>query len=82
MLLVATLFGVALASGLRGVYGAGDEDQRWLALGWTAAVVSLAVGNLFNSFFEVDRVAPLLWLACAAVVVMERDCGATRSESR
>ncbi len=82
LLLVATLFGVALASGLRGVYGAGDEDQRWLALGWTAAVVSLAVGNLFNSFFEVDRVAPLLWLACAAVVVMERDCGATRSESR
>jgi len=79
-LMVAVLFGMAIGTGLKAVDNVKDEAQRWLALGWTASVVSLAVGNLFNSFFEVDRVAPLLWLACAAVVVMERECVSTRSE--
>ena len=82
LMTVVALFGAAVFSGLRAAVGAGDEAQRWIALGWTAAVVSLVVGNLFNSFFEVDRVAPLLWLACAAVVVMERNCATTRPENR
>jgi len=79
-LMVVFLFGMAIGTGLKAVDNVKDQTQRWLAVGWTAAVVSLAVGNLFNSFFEVDRVAPLLWLACAAVVVMERECVSTRSE--
>jgi len=82
LMLVAVLFGVAVASGLRAVDGCRDESQRWKVLGWTSAVASLVVGNLFNAFFEVDRVAPLLWLACAAVVVMERNCATTRPENR
>ncbi len=82
LMMVAALFGAAVFSGLRAAAGAEEAAQRWMALGWTAAVASLVVGNLFNAFFEIDRVAPLLWLACAAVVVMERNCATTRPENR
>lgn len=82
LMMVAVLFGATVFSGLRAAAGAEDAAQRWIALGWTAAVASLVAGNLFNAFFEVDRVAPLLWLACAAVVVMERNYGTTRPENR
>lgn len=81
-LTVVVLFWLAIGAGLRAAEGGRDGNQGWVALGWTAALISLAVGCLFNSFFEVDRVAPLLWLACAAVVVMDRDREATNPESR
>ncbi len=77
LMLVVLLFGFSIATGLNAVEQGRDQGQRWIALGWTAAVVSLAVGNLLSSFFEVDRVAPLMWLACAAVVVMERSAAST-----
>ncbi len=82
LLMVVLLFATAIATGLKAVAGSRDGPQRCVALGWTAALISLAVGNLFNAYFEVDRVAPLLWLACAALVVMERDCGATSQGNR
>ena len=69
LILVVALFGVALWSGLHGAVETKNGDRRWLILGWTAAVTSLAVGSLFNAYFEVDRIAPLLWLSCAALVI-------------
>lgn len=81
-LLVVALFGLAVGAGLRAAGDSRNDAQRWVALGWTGSVMTLAVGNCFSSFFEVDRIAPLLWLACAAVVVMDRDRATTNSGSR
>lgn len=78
LMLVVALFGVALWSGLHGAVETKNGDRRWLILGWTAAVTSLAVGSLFNAYFEVDRIAPLLWLSCAALAIFS----ATSPENR
>lgn len=78
LLMVVMIFAAALRAGVRASISGGTETQRWLALGWTAGIVALGVGSLFNSFFEVDRVAPLMWLACAVIVVMDGGRETTR----
>lgn len=82
LVLVAALFWLAIGAGLKAARTRGDGPQQWVALGWTGAIVTLAVGSLFNSYFEIDRMAPLLWVACAAVVFMDRDRATTNPENR
>lgn len=80
--LVATLFWLAIDAGLRAARTRGNGPQQWVALGWTGSIMTLAIGSLFNSYFEVDRMAPLLWMACAAVVFMDRDRATTNPGTR
>lgn len=68
LLAVMTL---GLRSGLRAVRHAADSrDRRWAAA-WTAALAGLIVSGCFNSLLELDKTAPLFWLAAAVLVHLD-----------
>ncbi len=67
----------ALATGARVVRQATAAASYWMGVGWTAAVVALAVGNAFNSFLELDELAPVTWLVLAGLVAADRPPSST-----
>jgi O-antigen ligase len=72
---LATLVAVialVFRSGIRAAAGAAtSRDRRW-AVAWTAAFAALVASSCFNSLLELDKTAPLFWLAAAVLVRLDR----------
>jgi O-antigen ligase len=70
--LLLALLGTLLAAGVRAARGAGSPERRATAVAFTAGLVAFAAMNLFNSFLDLDKVAPAFWLVAAAIVTGDR----------
>jgi len=68
--LTAVVF-LGLRSGVRSVrHAKTSRDFHWAAV-WTAVFVVLTVSSFFNSLLELDKTAPLFWLAAAVLVHLD-----------
>lgn len=66
---------LGLRSGVRAYRSATTaRDSRWAAV-WTAAFVALGVSSCFNSLLELDKTAPLFWLAAAVLAHLDLKTG-------
>lgn len=70
--LLLALLGTLLASGVRAARGAASPEGRATAAAFTAGLVAFAAMNLFNSFLDLDKVAPAFWLVAAGIVTCDR----------
>ncbi|MEX1312024.1 MAG: O-antigen ligase family protein [Candidatus Sulfomarinibacteraceae bacterium] len=67
---------LVFGSGVRAATDAATtRDRRW-ATAWTAAVAALVASSCFNSLLELDKTAPLFWLAAAVVVWLDHESSA------
>ncbi|MFN7987406.1 MAG: O-antigen ligase family protein [Thermoanaerobaculia bacterium] len=69
--LLLALLGALAAAGARGAGEAAPPERRSAAAAFTAALVAFAAMNLFNSFLDLDKVAPSFWLVAAAIVSLD-----------
>jgi O-antigen ligase len=68
---------IGLGSGANSVRNAATSRDHWWAACWTAVFVAIIVSCVFNSLLELDKTAPLFWLAAAVLVHL--DLKSTRS---
>lgn len=72
--ILLALLGALVASGVRAASDGGRPEDRATATAFTAGLVAFAAMNLFNSFLDLDKVAPAFWLLSAGIV----SCGRAR----
>ena len=70
--LLLILLGSLVAAGVRAARGAASPEGRTAAVAFTAGLVAFAAMNLFNSFLDLDKVAPSFWLVSAGIVACDR----------
>lgn len=70
--LLLALLGSLVAAGVRAARGAASPEGRTAAVAFTAGIVAFAAMNLFNSFLDLDKVAPAFWLVSAGIVACDR----------
>lgn len=56
------------------------RGRRWAAV-WTAVFVALGVSSCFNSLLELDKTAPLFWLAAAVLAHLNDGSSGSRDDT-
>lgn len=70
--ILLALLGTLAASGVRAARDAASPGARDTAVALTAGLVAFSAMNLFNSFLDLDKVAPAFWLVAAGIVACDR----------
>ncbi len=70
--ILLALLGTLVASGVRAARDSASPERRIAAVAFTAGLVAFAAMNLFNSFLDLDKVAPSFWLVAAGIVASDR----------
>ena len=69
--ILLVLFGALVAAAARGAGESAPGEGRAVAAACGAGLAAFAAMNLFNSFLDLDKVAPTFWLVAAAIVALD-----------